>query len=122
MNTLKTVVVLFCVLAAVASHAVESKSDVIKRLQWVAKADPISDAKKAIESSNLVLLGIAGYTWTIPGVDESKKFEYRKKYGLRILEGTDDVILGNEHMRLRELATEYAKKYNLYLLSHINEK
>jgi len=70
MNLLKAAILLFCVLAAVPSYAVENESDVVKKLQWVEKANPVSDAKKAIEANNRVLLRIAGYTWTIPGVDE----------------------------------------------------
>ena len=69
-------------------------------LQWVEKADPLADAKKAVDRREFTLLGINGYTWTIPGIDESKKFELRKKYGLRIIEGTSDAIQGEEHSRL----------------------
>ena len=61
------------------------------------------------------MLGVRGYTWTIPGTEESKKFEYREKYGVKLLEGTGDVILGSEHGHLIKLATEYAKNTtNMY--------
>jgi hypothetical protein len=109
-------------LMAMASYAAEREPDVVKQLQWVEKADPVAEAKKAVDRREFTLLGVDGYTWTIPGIDESKKFELRKKYGLKIIEGTSDVVQGDEHARLQELATEYAKKYNLHLLDHIKTK
>jgi hypothetical protein len=112
----------FCVLSGLVSYAADTGSEEVKKLQWVKNADPISDAKKAIKNRNFALLGIAGYTWSIPGVDERKKLEYRDTYGLRILEGTSDVVFGDEHARLIDLAAEYAKKYNLYILSSPGRK
>ena len=109
-----------CALTILVSHASEETgAEKVKQLRWVESADPISDAKRSIENGNFALLGIAGYTVTIPGVDESKKFEYREKYGLRILEGTSDVVHGTEHLRLIRLAKGYAKKYNLYMLNYM---
>ena len=78
-------------------HATETGAEKVKQLRWVESAAPILDAKKAIENGNFSLLGVAGYTVTIPGVDESKKFEYREKYGLRILEGTTGPAHGGPH-------------------------
>jgi len=106
-------------LPAISAYAAEPEPDLVKQLQWVEKADPLADAKKAVDRREFTLLGVDGYTWTIPGIEDSKKFELRKKYGLKIIEGTSDVVQGEEQKRLQGLATEYAKKYNLYLLDHI---
>jgi hypothetical protein len=119
---LLNVVLLSCVLMAMPCYAAEREQDVVKQLQWVEKADPVADAKKAVDRSEFTFLGVYGYTWTIPGVEDSKKFELRKKYGLKIIEGTSDALQGEEHKRLQGLATEYVKKYNLYLLDHIKTK
>jgi hypothetical protein len=105
-----------------STYAAEPEPDFVKQLQWVENADPVADAKKAVDRSEFTFLGVYGFTWTIPGIDESKKFELRKKYGLKIIEGTSDAVQGDEHTRLQGLATEYAKKYNLYLLEHIKTK
>jgi len=92
--------------------------DEVAQLRWVETADPIIDAKRAVERKDFTLLGVNGYTWTIPGVAENDKFAYRDKYGMKAIEGTSDMIMGAEHGRLIELATKYAKTYNGYLLSH----
>jgi outer membrane lipoprotein LolB len=121
-TSLLKVLLLSYLLTAMSGYAAEPESDLVKQLEWVEKADPIGDARKAVDRGEFALLGVNGYTWTIPGIEDSKKFELRKNYGLKIIEGTSDVVQGEEHNRLQGLATEYAKKYNLYLLDHIKTK
>jgi hypothetical protein len=98
---------------AVAQHL---PPDDVQLLRWVETADPVADAKKAAASNDFRLLAVHGYTWTIPGVSEDKKFEYEGKYGLRMIEGTSDVVMGPEHERLIRAATQYAKRYNSQVL------
>lgn len=122
MNPSRLIAVLFCALSALPVYAAGPELKEVEQLRWVERAEPIADAKAAVERKNFVLLGVHGYTWLIPGVKESQKFEYREKYGMQLIEGTDDVVLGPEHGRLIGLATKYAEKYNLYVLSHANSK
>jgi hypothetical protein len=122
MSLLRFLSVLFLALTTLSTVAAETEPEEVSQLRWVQQANPITDAEAAVERKNFVLLGVRGYTWTIPGTEESKKFEYREKYGVKLLEGTGDVILGSEHGHLIKLATEYAKKYNQYVLSHANQK
>jgi hypothetical protein len=116
------VLFLSCLLTALSTYAAEPEADFVKQLQWVEKADPIGDARKAVDRGEFALLGLDGYTGTIPGIEDSKKFELRKQYGLRLIEGTSDIVQGEEHKRLQGLAIEYAKNYNLYLLDHVKPK
>jgi hypothetical protein len=105
-------------LVACSSARAPDPPDEVAQLRWVETADPLIDAKGAVERKDFTLLGVNGYTWTIPGVVEADKFAYRDKYGMKAIEGTSDVIMSAEHGRLIELATKYAKTYNEYLLSH----
>ena len=122
MNLPKFLAALLLAFTTLSVCAAVTEPEEVGQLQWVQQANPIVDAKAAVAKKNFVLLGDRGYTWSIPGTDESKKFEYREKYGVKLLEGTGDVILGAEHGHLIKLATEYAKKYNQYVLSHANKK
>ena len=122
MNPSTFVAVLLCALSTVPVYSAEPEPEEVQQLRWIERVDPIADAKAAVERRDFVLLGVRGYTWLIPGVVESQKFEYRKKYGLRLIEGTDDVVLGLEHQRLIQLATKYAEKYNLYVLTYAPKK
>ena len=112
----------FILVLFAGTTACTQEPEPIRLLRWVEKADPIADAKAAVERNHYVLIGVHGYSWTMPGVTKSKQFEYRDRYGVKLLEGTGDVILGEEHARLIGLALEYAEKYNLYILSHLNER
>ena len=122
MNALILNLFILCAFGALPSYAAAAERDQVEQLRWVEKADPIADASAAVARNDFVLLGIRGYTWTIPGVDEAKKFEYREKYGMRLIEGTDDVVLGPEHLRLIGLSRGYAERYNQYVLSHSQPK
>lgn len=122
MNPSRLIAVLFCALSTLPVYASEPELKEVEQLRWVERADPIAAAKAAVARKDFVLLGVYGYTWLIPGVKESQKFEYREKYGMRLIEGTGDAVLGPEHGRLIGLTTKYAEKYNLYVLSHANSK
>jgi|CXWL01.1.fsa_nt_gi hypothetical protein len=122
MNPLIIIAVLFCGLSTAPIYAAGPELKEVEQLRWVEMADPIVDAKAAIERKDFALLGVRGYTWRIPGVEESKKLEYSEKYGKRLIEGTDDVVLGPEHQRLIQLATKYAEKYNRYVLSYATQR
>lgn len=113
---------LFCALSTSPVYAAGPELNEVEQLRWVEMADPIADAKAAIGRKDFALLGVRGYTWLLPGVEESKKFEYSEKYGKRLIEGTDDVVLGTEHQRLIQLATKYAEKYNRYVLSYATQR
>jgi hypothetical protein len=118
MNSPRLIAICFCVLAIFPAYSAAAESGDVEQLRWVENADPVADAMAAIEQRNVVLLGVRGYTWIIPGVEESQKWEYREKFGLRLIKGTDDVVLGPEHQHLIQIATKYAEIYNRYVLSH----
>lgn len=91
----------------------------IEQLRWIEKANPATDAEAALERNDHTLLAVQGYTWVIPGTDESKKSEYKTRYGVRVIQGTSDAVISKEHLRLIRLATEYAANYNRHLLRHL---
>jgi hypothetical protein len=93
-------------------------SEKVRQLQWLDTANPIADATSALAKNDKRLVGIYGFTWTIPGVEEQRKEDYRDRYGLRMLDGTSDAPVNAEHERLVDLAGRYAKKYNSVILTH----
>jgi hypothetical protein len=106
MNPSTLIAVLSCVFSAFPIYADGPVLEKVEQLRWVERADPIADAKAVKERRDFILLGVRGYTWFTPGIEESQKFEYREKHGMRLIEGTDDVVLGSEHQRLIRLATK----------------
>lgn len=75
---------------------------------------PEQDMAKRVAHGDYRFIGINGYTCTAPGIKGtlSKK---KDKYGIWCLEGTSDMIEGEEHMRLIKKAQAYAQRYNIAL-------
>jgi len=97
-------------------------SDTVAKLKWVETSDPLVDAKRSIKANDFRLLAVLGYTWVLPGVKDERKFKLRKKYGIKIIEGTSDVLESEEHARLIKLARNYAYQYNREILGFLKEK
>lgn len=101
------------------SSCTESKNqpstNPVEQLRWLYKADPGKDAKQAIAKGDFRLVAVYGYTLIIPGLNGDLS-KYEKLYGIRVIEGTSDVMQNEEHGKLNALASEYAKKYNRIIL------
>ncbi len=63
MNPLIIIAVLFCGLSTAPIYAAGPELKEVEQLRWVEMADPIADAKAAIERKDFALLGVRGYTW-----------------------------------------------------------
>lgn len=91
----------------------------IDKLRWIEKANAVVDASKSIGEKDFRFLGIAGYAITFPGIPQEKQDELIRKFGYKIIEGTSDVVEGEEHLRLINLAESYAEAYNAAVLKHL---
>jgi outer membrane lipoprotein LolB len=81
---------------------------------------PERDMEKNVSLGDFHFIGINGYTCEIP---ESKDYSDTliKRYGLRCLAGTSDMIEGEEHAKLIKKADEYAVSYNKALKRWLND-
>ena len=89
----------------------------VVELRAFLRPDPVSKAKAALGRGDTRLLGVAGYTITVPGVDESRCMVPREK--VVVVPGTSDVLLTEEHARLNTLAHAFAQRYNAEILRHL---
>ena len=92
----------------------------LEGLRRLEHADPAEDLKDAIKMNDLRFLGIAGYGVAVPGAETAAHLH--EKYGVKIIEGTGDVIFGPEHGRLIGVAGSYARRYNGLLLKYLQSK
>ena len=92
------------------------ESEEVKVLRWVEKADPIADVKAAISRGDHRLLAVRGLTVSLPGTDRNDLPRYEAAYGVKQIEGTTDGLVNQEHGRLVQRATDYAKAYNLFMI------
>ncbi len=86
----------------------------LEYLKAFVAGDPEKDAHAAISRGNLELLGVAGYSVTVPAGDDADISGCLRgaDYQVKLIRGTSDVIEGREHMALIERATKYAARYN----------
>jgi len=86
----------------------------LEYLKVFVAGDPEKDAHSAISKGNLELLGVAGFSVTVPAGDDRDISGCLQgaHYQVRLIRGTSDVIEGDEHMALIERATKYAARYN----------
>ena len=86
-------------------------------------ANPYEDFTSDEKSGNLRFVGLMGYTLYFPGLDSRElNTEIRNgKYEYRLIEGTSDILVNYEHMRLTRIAQLYARTYNQLLRDKINQ-
>lgn len=99
-----------------ASETPTSQTDRLKRaLSALNLRDPAVDLQTAIAADDFRPIGVCGFACLAPGFDGDRRIE------LRIIDGTGDVVEGDEHLRLIEQATAYARAYNQALSAWLRE-
>jgi hypothetical protein len=85
------------------------------------QADVDQDAARALAIGDRRFLANIGWGGTILGVPQWT-VEMRDKYGVRILDGTGDMVFGPKHKEFKQVANEYAAKYNQLILEHVSKR
>ena len=109
-------VVAISILTAVGCHTEEHSQ--VQSLRWVEKADPITDAKKALSNGDHKLRAVYGLTVSIPGTDPKEFDSFKQTYGLHQIEGTTDGLINEEHGRLVRMAISYSETYNRHIINN----
>lgn len=92
-------------------HLIEARS-VEKVLSWVDNANPILEAFKDHETGDVKFYQICSFSCVSVGIGHlngKRCFPQVPHIGI---EGTSDIVLSEEHMRLMDVALEFATKYN----------
>ncbi len=92
----------------------------IAELQNLVETDPISTAQSAIENGKLEYLGVAGYSISVPGIDDTDC-----SIGgafVHVMPGTTDFRCGPAHTELIRRASLFARQYNAIVKDHLVAK
>jgi hypothetical protein len=101
------------------SKSSKSQTEILKAvLKSLNLQNPEQDVSANSVKGDLRFTCICGYACYTPGVDKDD-LALTKKYGKRCLDGTSDVVEGDEHGKLIESARTYAEKYNDTLLKQL---
>jgi hypothetical protein len=80
-------------------------------------ANPISEAKAALERGDHRLMAVQGHSIEMPGVNMDM-FKAAKRFGIVMIDSRGDAAPGPEHSYFLERAEEFATLYNRYILEH----
>jgi hypothetical protein len=89
-------------------------------LQWLQTASAQKDFENAIKRNNdlqFLASGPKGYI-SLPGLN-NEKYILAIKHGYKIQEGMGDLIINEEHSKLRQKFKVYAEEYNQLLAEHL---
>ena len=76
------------------------------------RADPERDVEAALGRADRRLLGVQRYTLVLPGVPVERYEAVEREYGVRVLAGTSDNWVGDDHAGYNRAAEAYAERYN----------
>jgi outer membrane lipoprotein LolB len=82
---------------------------------------PEDDLQKNIDRKDFRFVCICGYACYAPGIGKDN-VKLSERYGLKCIEGTNDVLESEEHGKLMQVAKNYAETYNMLLLGILKAK
>ncbi len=83
-------------------------------LKWLEYADPLADANLAIAKDNFTLLAFSNRGLRFPGISD-KDYDLdtlRVRCGVKVLQGTGDMLEPGQDLARRKKLREYAARYN----------
>jgi hypothetical protein len=88
---------------------------VLQSLAWLKNANPVNDAKQAINKDSIYFIGVLGFALDVPAVQEYYSL-YKNKIPVIIIKGTGDAIISPDMAELNYRAREYALQFNAIIL------
>jgi hypothetical protein len=102
-----------------ANSASSNTAEHMRALGWVNKTEGAeSDALKAIEQKDFRLLVTSGRGSSAPGIPFDLMTAMMERCGTKFIEGSTDMLRGEEHKDMMLKALEYAKIYNKTIVKH----
>jgi hypothetical protein len=111
-----------CTSSVLAQRSTASEAEANKmNVDNLAAADPNEDFARAKSKGDIYFLAMRGFTTEVPGV-EGKDEQYLKGTRTVVIEGTSDVVGGNQGRQLRQKVRSYAIRYNKLVLELLRQR
>lgn len=94
-----------------------AKNGFVQR-QQIEGGNPKRDCERAVAEGDFRLVGVMDVGLQLPGVGKDH-LKLLKIYGVKIVEGTSDVVESPADDSFQRTAIGYAKQYNIHLLQRI---
>ena len=93
-------------------RAAAVRSELARRADSLGALNPIREAERAVKRGDIRLVAVRGYSLELPGTPPGDVGLLRDMHGVREIEGTSDVLIGPDAIRLQHVALAYATRYN----------
>jgi hypothetical protein len=81
-----------------------------EKLLWLETSDVVLDVTTAIDGADFRIKCVMGYALICPGIKNRDGLTYT------VVESTGDVVTSEKHEELLNMAIEYARTYNEYII------
>jgi len=98
------------------SKVTPQEKEAVESLLWLKQADAQRDAREGVQRGDKRLLAMATRGGHLPGIAPELTSKAKSVCGLRYLPGSTDTVMGKTHLKLLQLAEEYAENYNRIML------
>ncbi|MFT6387157.1 MAG: hypothetical protein ACJAUP_000527 [Cellvibrionaceae bacterium] len=107
-----------CNVTADEKTATAAQPIYLQELAWANSADAEKDARKAFSKKDYRLYIVAGRGERVVGVDSAQAKDLKQLCGTQYIQGSTDVVRGDQHMEALKKAYDYAEKYNQIVVKH----
>jgi len=98
------------------SQVTPQEKGAVESLMWLKEADAQRDAQEGLKRGDKRLLAMATRGGHLPGIDPELVSKAKSVCGVRYLPGSTDTVTGETHLKLLQLAEDYAADYNRVMI------
>lgn len=95
-----------------------AQSKEVEKMKWLLHASPSDDFESAINKKDFRFIALYGTTNIVPKINKSC---INMKRDVKFIEGSSEILIGYEHVKLNAIAHVYADDYNFRMLRYLEE-
>jgi hypothetical protein len=100
------------------SKVTPKEQSAVDSLLWLKQADAQTDAQQGLSRGDKRLLAMATRGTQLPGIKPELVSKAKSVCGVRYLPGSTDTVMGETHLKLLQIAEDYAADYNRIMITH----
>lgn len=100
------------------SKVTPQEQSAVDSLLWLKQANAQKDAQQGIGRGDKRLLAMATRGTHLPGIEPELASKAKSVCGVSYLPGSTDTVMGETHLKLLQIAEDYAADYNRIMITH----
>ncbi len=99
------------------SKVTPQEQSAVDSLMWLKQANAQKDAQQGLNRGDKRLLAMATRGTQLPGIEPELESKAKSVCGVRYLPGSTDTVMGETHLKLLQIAEDYAADYNRIMIT-----